>query len=213
MSHPLQLYFVRHGQSEANVVRVISNRGRVHPLTDLGLAQAHELAVTLSGLAPARLFCSPLLRATQTAEIVGQALGIAPILTDALREYDCGDLEGKGDPLAWEAHAALKQAWIYDRDWALKRPGGESFLDIRARFEPFLQGLLREADPRPVVCVGHGGTYQCMLPLFLKNITFAEVLSLPFPNTGAVVAESGADGLHCRSWCAPTPSAAALSTP
>jgi broad specificity phosphatase PhoE len=196
-----RLYFVRHGQSEANVLRVISNRGGVHPLTELGLAQAHELADNLSGLASARLFCSPLLRAVQTAAIVGRALGIEASVTDALREYDCGDLEGKSDPLAWEAHAALKHAWIDSRQWHLRRPGGESFLDIRARFEPFLDGLLQEADPHPVVLVGHGGTYQCMLPLFLKNVDFAEVLSLPFPNTGSVLAESSSNSLVCRSWC------------
>ena len=33
----MKLYFVRHGESEANVLGVISNRGFQHPLTDTGI--------------------------------------------------------------------------------------------------------------------------------------------------------------------------------
>jgi len=198
--HP-PFYFVRHGQSEANVLRVISNRGRIHPLTAKGIDQAQQLAETLKNLHSPRLFSSPLLRATQTAEILAHALHVEFTITDALREYDCGDLEGQSDASAWEAHRDLKDAWIFRQEWQLRRPGGESFIDIRARFEPFVNNILREDDPRPVVMVGHGGTYQCMLPLILHNIGFDEVLNLPFPNTGLVLAQPVSHGLVCRDWC------------
>ena len=44
----MRLYFVRHGQSEANVLRVISNRDLPHHLTDMGRQQAEALARSLA---------------------------------------------------------------------------------------------------------------------------------------------------------------------
>src|SRR5579859_4077000 len=44
---PMKLYFVRHGESEANVARIISNREQPHALTSNGIRQAHALADSL----------------------------------------------------------------------------------------------------------------------------------------------------------------------
>ena len=40
----MKLYFVRHGESEANLLHELSNRGLRHGLTDLGREQAGLLA-------------------------------------------------------------------------------------------------------------------------------------------------------------------------
>ena len=40
----MRAYFVRHGESEANILEVISNRGSVHGLTEKGRRQANQLA-------------------------------------------------------------------------------------------------------------------------------------------------------------------------
>jgi broad specificity phosphatase PhoE len=66
---PFRVYFVRHGQSEANVIHVFSNTGVKHPLTVAGIEQAKALANRLSPEKISAVFSSPLLRATQTAEI------------------------------------------------------------------------------------------------------------------------------------------------
>ena len=66
----MRLYFVRHGQSEAKVQRVISNRDLPHPLTELGRRQAEALARSLADVPLAALFSSPIMRAVQTAQIV-----------------------------------------------------------------------------------------------------------------------------------------------
>ena len=59
------------GESEANLLHEFSNRGLRHGLTDLGREQAGLLAEALAGVSAVRLFSSPLLRAVQTAELVG----------------------------------------------------------------------------------------------------------------------------------------------
>lgn len=71
-----RLYFVRHGESEANVLKVISNRGSRHGLTEKGRRQSAELASNLEGSRATRIYSSPLLRALQTAETVSSALGV-----------------------------------------------------------------------------------------------------------------------------------------
>lgn len=110
----MRLYFARHGQSEANVLEVISNRGLVHPLTDLGRQQAAELAQSLASVPIARIYSSPLLRAVQTAEIVSATLHVPLEIADALREPDCGIMEGRSDDAAWDEHRRVWHAWLED---------------------------------------------------------------------------------------------------
>jgi len=199
----MRLYFTRHGESEANVLQVISNRGQRHPLTDKGRQQAQTLAAELRPAGITAIYTSPLLRAVQTAEILSEALGVGFEVTDALREYDCGILEGTSGPETWAAFRALREAWWPGRQWEQRIEGGESFLDMQARFVPFIEGLLAADDQRNanLVLIGHGGLYLSMLPLVLANVDFEFAAHQPFPNTGTVLAESGPPGLVCRAWC------------
>lgn len=84
----MRLYFARHGESEANVQQVFSNRPGVHGLTETGRRQAEALAGNLRGIAFTELYCSPVLRAVQTAEIVASRLHLTYEIEDGLREYD-----------------------------------------------------------------------------------------------------------------------------
>lgn len=85
-------------------------------------------------------------------------------------------------------------------------PGGESFLDIQARFVPFLDELVRMPDQEAILLVGHGGLYHAMLPAVLTNIDHSIVARHPLSPTACVLAEASAEGLTCRMWCGiPTP--------
>jgi broad specificity phosphatase PhoE len=196
----MRLYFARHGESEANVLRVVSNRGRVHPLTERGREQAERLATLVAGRV-ARVFSSPLLRAEQTAAIVAERLGVGYRVEPALAEYDCGILEGRSDEDAWRTHARFFEAWQGGRDRDLAPERGESFEQIRARFAPFVESLARGGVGGGVLLVGHGGVYRLMLPLVLPNITESLTRERGFPNTAVVVAEGDGAGLRCVEWC------------
>src|SRR5438132_5365372 len=91
----MRLYFVRHGESEANILRVISNRGYRYGLTARGQQQAVTLAQHLQPVPISDIFSSPLRRAVETADILSRALGKSYHITEALCEYDCGILENK----------------------------------------------------------------------------------------------------------------------
>lgn len=197
------LYFVRHGQSEANVRSVISNRDVPHPLTELGRQQAMQLAHAMAAVPVTRIYSSPLLRARQTAEILSAALGAPVEIADALREFDCGIAEGRSDEEAWSLSRRVVDDWLSRGNLSSRIEGGENFKDIQARFVPFVERLVQErrGSRANLILLGHGGVFSAMLPLVLANIDAAFVGSHPIVNTGAIVAEPGPNGLVCLEWC------------
>ena len=93
-------YFVRHGESQANVDRIFAGIDRPAPLTRLGRQQARlagrailDMKININ-----QIVSSPLGRARETAEIIAASVGIDPagIVFDVrLIEYDVGELAGK----------------------------------------------------------------------------------------------------------------------
>ena len=198
----MKLYFVRHGESEANLLQEFSNRGLKHGLTEKGKQQATLLAQTLKSSSISKILSSPLLRATQTAEILERELCVPYETADALREYDCGILEGRSDAASWQRYYQLWDAWIWHQEWDKRIEEGESLLDIQRRFVPFIERLIQEyqSSAGSLVLVGHGGTYRCMLPLILSNVDFRFAVDHPMDHTAAVVAEVKPTGLVCVTW-------------
>lgn len=149
------VYLVRHGQSEWNVLRLTQGQTSHPPLTALGREQAAAAAEIVAadlGVRPARLLASDLVRAVETARIIGDRLGVEPELDARLREQHLGDLEGKPYEESW-ARADL-------HDWSdpeLSMAGGESVAQVRRRLVALLSGL----DPAvPTVLVSHGDSIR-----------------------------------------------------
>jgi broad specificity phosphatase PhoE len=197
----MKLYFVRHGESEANVLRVISNRGWVHPLTEKGRQQARDLAEKLRDAGVVKIYTSPLQRAVQTAEILSQILGIEFEITGALREFDCGIAEGRSDAEAWQLHAWVSEEWAVHHRWDSRIEGGESCLELRSRFLPLVNSLVRDhaGNHENFMLIGHGALYYHILTQTLVNLP--PHFEGPFPNTGYVLAEARPEGLVCLEWC------------
>jgi len=102
------------------------------PLDELGCEQAVELAERAVPYDFVALWCSPLLRARETADIVAARIGLTPREDARLMETDAGnwtnrtfaDVQGE----APELFAAFVNA---DPDFAF--PGGESFVQQEKR--------------------------------------------------------------------------------
>ncbi len=90
----MELYLIRHGQST-------NNRGDVRipdpPLTEIGKRQADRAGWALENLGITHLYCSAMLRAVQTAAIVGEHLELAPHIFVGLHEWGRGMWEDRGD--------------------------------------------------------------------------------------------------------------------
>lgn len=137
------LLLVRHGETDWNA------NGRLQgqtdrPLTDFGRRQARLLADELAGEELEAIYSSDLARAQETAEIVGERLGLAVAVDPELREKDWG---------TWEGLTAVER----DRVEFV----GES---TEAHRERILDALRRIAERHPsdgrVLVVTHGGSMR-----------------------------------------------------
>lgn len=91
------IYFVRHGESEANVRKVFAGQRDNSPLTDEGRKQARNTAeeIVREGIMIDKIYSSPLSRAYETAKIIASVLGFDAediITEERIIEYDMGSL-------------------------------------------------------------------------------------------------------------------------
>jgi probable phosphoglycerate mutase len=198
----VNLYFVRHGESEANTRHVISNRESPFHLTERGRQQAQALAEKIRRIPFSAIFSSPVLRARETAELLSTAIGIPYHVTEALREYDCGILEEKSDEESWSYHRHYFEDWVLRSNYSSKPESGECFLDIQNRFVPFVESLARASQEgeKSILLIGHGGLFLLMLPLVLTNIDHSFSTSHGLGNAEYVLASLEMDGLLCLQW-------------
>lgn len=199
-----EIYFVRHGESTANIARVISNRETDNaPLTKKGRQQAGDLLTKLRNQGGVTIvYTSPLLRAKETAEIIAAGLWANTQIADALREPFCGLLEGRGDKAAWSCHAKQEEEWQNgNSDYHV--PGGESLRDVEKRFRPFIENIASEIEEAKgnIVIVSHGSVLMNMLPHIFSNINadFARTHALGYCEV--VIAVCQESDLRCVEWC------------
>ena len=205
----MKLYFSRHGESEANVQQVFWNQREGYGLTDKGREQAEALAGSLAGVQFAALYCSPVLRAVQTAQIVGRRLNLTPQVAEGLWEYDVGILEGKPyskerEDLYWQVVIQWMEHDNHDAriKGADKNHPGESYNDIKARFMPLIRRLedtYRDTEAN-VLLISHGGTLRAMLPVLLSNVDKAFSMAHPLGYTSPIVAELRDGEWVCLRW-------------
>ncbi len=91
------IFLARHGQTDWNAER----RWQGHadpPLNDRGRAEARALAESLAEIGIEAIYSSDLVRARETAEIVGLCLGVAIAVDPRLREVDVGEWSGLTTP-------------------------------------------------------------------------------------------------------------------
>ena len=87
------LLLVRHGETDWNADgRLQGHTDR--PLSDFGRRQAQQLAEELEAESLEAIYSSDLARARETAEIVGERLGLPVVLEPDLRETNWGTWEG-----------------------------------------------------------------------------------------------------------------------
>jgi broad specificity phosphatase PhoE len=151
----------RHGETDDNVAPFRFQGWRDTPLNDTGRHQAAELAEKVAGDGIASLWASDLSRARETAEIVGERIGMVPALDRRLREGGRGRWEGflmqdieRAEP---ERYAAWRRGGA-----EFRFPEGESLLEHQQRVTAALSEI-HAAGPLPALVVCHGGSIRVML--------------------------------------------------
>jgi broad specificity phosphatase PhoE len=131
------------------------------PLNDTARRQAAELADRVAPLGFVSLWSSDLKRARETAEIVGNRIGLPVRLDPRLREADRGEWEGRRFIDIEHEEPERYQAWRGAPD-TFRFPGGESLRDQLERVTASLSDVRRSGElPALVVC--HGGSIRVAL--------------------------------------------------
>jgi broad specificity phosphatase PhoE len=147
------IYFVRHGLSEANERGVVSGSENDTELTDSGREQAKKAGLELKSKEIELIVCSPMKRTIETAHIIANALEYNPdnvVLNDLFTERSYGVYSGKPneeyrkDLLADKEHISV-----------------ETTNSIYNRVKKGLQWLAKRPE-KNIVLVGHGGTGRAL---------------------------------------------------
>jgi broad specificity phosphatase PhoE len=182
----MTIHLARHGQTAYN------HEGRFQghlpvPLDATGREQAHALAQAAAGLPLSSLWCSPLARARETADIVAARIGLEPREEPRVAETDCGDWTDRSfaeiraeDP---EGFAAYERS-----DPAFRYPGGESFAEQSQRVLAALADLRAQGTQLPALVVCHRGCIRLALAALrgdasqgAATIANAAIVTLPEP--------------------------------
>jgi probable phosphoglycerate mutase len=154
----MHVLLLRHGQTDENALGILQGQSQT-ALNASGLEQAQLLATRLRTYEPRAEFLvtSDLARATQTADAVAAALGIAYVERPAWRERGFGPFEGRtiGEADIWRAA---------NGHWDL--PGAEPTAAFQERVRTALHDLAREfGSTHCVAVVTHGAVLRNILNL------------------------------------------------
>ena len=156
------IYFIRHGESEANANHVCCGQGNP-PLTEKGKEQARAGRILVKDVTFDTVFCSDLLRAKQTAEIMLDNPTCR--YTAEVREILTGHIDGikrtELDALYGDAYVRARTVHNF------KEFGGESDVEFVGRAQSFLDKLATEDVGERVAVVCHAGFIQRAVQLIM----------------------------------------------
>ncbi len=159
------IWLARHGQTAYNHERRFQGWLPV-PLNDTGREQARELGRIAAQTQWGALWCSSLARTVETATIVGEAIGLEPVLDPRFAETDCGDWTDRPfeeviaeDPEGFEGFATGRAGFRF--------PGGESFEEQQRRALAGIDDV--RAGAQPALVVSHGGTMRLILAHYRRD--------------------------------------------
>lgn len=182
----MEIYLLRHGETDYNAQRRYQGRKTDLPLSAQGAAALRPLELTP---APAVVYTSPLRRARQTAALLFPAAALEPV--SGLEEMDFGPFEGH--TYAELAQDAAYTAWL-DSGGEAPIPGGESRAAFCARtcaaFAALVDRALAQGCPQLVV-VAHGGTQMAVLAQYA--VPHRDYYEWNAPLGGGYILETDAD--------------------
>ena len=154
------IYLLRHGEIPSCAPRRFLGRTDL-PLTDHGRKQMSEMGRYLKSCGINTIYCSPLKRCRESAQILTSVFDCTHQVVPALAELDLGEWEQLTVEEVKERFPGGHEA--RGLDIANYRPaGGESFADLLARAWPAFSAIC-ESENGCVAVVAHSGVNRVLL--------------------------------------------------
>ena len=150
------LYLIRHGKTDWNERHKLQGRTDI-PLNEEGRKMADDAREEYRDIPLDECWCSPLIRARETAEIVLRGRDI-PVFTDSrLREMGFGAYEGTENSFQIP-DCPVNVIFREPEKYTCSVGGTETFDELFARTGEFLREVIRPrmAEGKNVLIVGHG---------------------------------------------------------
>lgn len=166
-----RLIYVRHGESNSTVARVIGGPRTCSGLSPLGVQQAERLRdrwKSAPEFEPDAVIASHFPRARQTAEIIAQAFGSPDIAIDeGFGEHDPGpDCDG----MTMDDFVDRFGSGAWEEDpFGVTFPGGETLAAFQYRVGSAVRNLVDQRPGQTVVIACHGGVIDAVLRQALKT--------------------------------------------
>ena len=174
------LYIIRHGLTDWNVRHKLQGQTETG-LNAEGIRMAEEARDKYADIHFDVCYCSPILRARQTADIMLEGRDIEIIYDDRLKEIKFGTFEGvenayhlKDSPIV----NFFKNPEMYEAP-----EGGESIVELAARTGDFLKevALPLVDEGKDVLIVGHGAMNSSII-MQIRNNPISKFWDEPIEN-------------------------------
>lgn len=197
----LKILFTRHGETEDNVAQRLSTSAPGPRLTALGEQQAAIIAGLIDNEQLSAIYCSPLVRARQTAEIIRGTRNIQLVDVEDLRELSVGAREGRSDQAVFDEMDEVWHAWTVVGDLnVLAGPGGENAVEVLDRGLRAVADITEKHSDGTILIVAHSGVLQLLIPHLCLNIDKSHGAKNWLRNGDVVEVRSDADRFICVSW-------------
>ncbi len=176
------VYFVRHGQSAANLTQTFAGHIDV-PLTDLGRQQAACTAEFLADIPLAAVYTSDLSRAYDTGCAVAKLHGLSVATCADLREIYAGDWEGKTYE-ELEASDPAYRIWVHEIG-CVTCTNGESVAHLQTRVADAVSAIVARHPDESICIVSHGTPIRALTAL-LTDTPLAQMHTVPWASNASV---------------------------
>jgi broad specificity phosphatase PhoE len=166
-SSALRLYLIRHTEPEGGSSWTILGH-KDTPLSEDGKRHAEEIAKQYADVPLDAVYCSDLERAWWTAELVAKSKGLTAHRLEALRELDCGVMDGLKRDEARKSHPEVFEGLRND-PVNYRIPGGETMLELADRVKRVMEEM-KAAGNRRVLVVAHA---------VVNRVVLCDALGLP----------------------------------
>lgn len=163
------IILVQHSQSEHHINNM-SGGWTDSKLTELGKEQALKIGISLQSMVEKNkesvLYSSDLLRASQTADILGEQLNLKVHLDQGLRELNTGIATGQTKEWAKKHRNPMKDNQ-FTIDYRLFDKG-ESWREFYNRVSMTMNDILKNDQGKQVIIVTHGGAVGYIVAWWLQ---------------------------------------------
>lgn len=147
------IYLIRHGLTAANKNDVFAGRTQ-EPLHPEGEAQLADVGRVLAGRGIGRILCGPLARTRQSAQIVGDMLGVEVSADEALNEIRIPHWDGLTKEAIRARFGEEYPTWLADPA-GFCVPGCETIAEVQGRAVACVESLFREYPGQNLLVVSH----------------------------------------------------------